>query len=91
MTTRFGDRQLDSKGRITIPQSVRDRLDLTPGDYVGIDVENGAVVIRPRVSRDAFVDQMEGCINEDTRDDDTPSLTPEALKADWLSDLTSDD
>ncbi|RRJ30787.1 AbrB/MazE/SpoVT family DNA-binding domain-containing protein [Halocatena pleomorpha] len=30
---------MESKGRITIPKSVRERSDLTAGDHVDIDVE----------------------------------------------------
>ncbi|WP_438268185.1 AbrB/MazE/SpoVT family DNA-binding domain-containing protein [Halocatena salina] len=37
---------------VTTPKSVRERSDLTPGDYVDIDVEGGFVVLRPRVSRE---------------------------------------
>lgn len=90
MNTSTDDRRLDRKGRITIPKPIRDRLNLTAGDHVNIDVEDGAVVIRSRISREEFVEQMKGCINEKTRSRDSPSLQPDDLKADWISDLPSD-
>lgn len=90
MNASTDDRQLDRKGRITIPKSIRDQLNLTAGDHVDIDVEDGAVVIRSRISREEFVEQMKGCINQKTRRADSSSFQPEDLKADWTSDLPSD-
>lgn len=84
------DRRLDRKGRITIPKSIREQLNLTPGDHVDIDVEDDAVVIRSQISRKEFVEQMKGCINKKTRSADSSSFQPEDLKADWISDLPSD-
>jgi len=38
-----------SKGQITIPKAVRERLQLEPGDRVYFDVrEDGAVILKPR-------------------------------------------
>lgn len=81
------DRRLDEKGRVTIPQRIRERLNLEPGENVRITVEDGTVVIRPRVSRSAFVESMRGCITTDSKADDAPSIDPADLKADWTSDL----
>lgn len=90
MNASTDDRQLDSKGRITIPKSIRERLNLTAGDHVDIAVEDDAVIIRSQISREEFVEQMKGCINKKTRSSDISSLQPEDLKADWTSDLPSD-
>lgn len=87
MSTDGEDRRLDEKGRITIPQRIRDRLNLEPGERVRVDVEDGTVVIRPRVSRSAFVESMRGCLTEDSKAADAPSIDPTELKADWTSDL----
>jgi antitoxin PrlF len=40
--------RITSKGQVTIPKSVRDLLDLEPGDTVDFAIENGdQVVLRP--------------------------------------------
>ncbi|MHC1725237.1 MAG: AbrB/MazE/SpoVT family DNA-binding domain-containing protein [Syntrophobacteraceae bacterium] len=33
--------------QITIPQGIREKLDLAVGDYVQADIEDGKIVIRP--------------------------------------------
>lgn len=80
-------RRIDGKGRITIPRSIRESLDLESGEEVSVELENGSVVIRPRVSRTEFVETMAGCINSATRAEDAEPADPRELKADWTSDL----
>lgn len=81
------ERTLDEKGRVTIPRRIRDQLNLEPGARVRLEIDEGTVVVRPRISRTEFVETMEGCLTEETKADDAPSVTPEDLKADWTSDL----
>ncbi len=38
--------RISSKGQVTIPKDVRERLELSPGDLVGYDVEGDDVVLR---------------------------------------------
>lgn len=38
---------LSSKGQITIPKAIRERLGITAGDRVVLTVEDGAIVLRP--------------------------------------------
>lgn len=90
MPTKTDDRQIDSNGRITIPKSIRERLNLTDGEHVTVDVEDRRVVIQPRISRSEFVEQMEGCINKQTRQADASAQIPVDLKSDWTSDLQTD-
>lgn len=80
-------RVIDEKGRITIPNSIRERLHLTPGESVEIELEDDRIVIRPQISREEFIRTMRGCVTAETRQEAAPSLTPEDLKADWTSDL----
>lgn len=80
-------RRIDGKGRVTIPRSIRTSLNLEPGEEVGVALEDGRIVIRPRVSREAFVEAMEGCIDADTRAEGAEPTEPRVLKADWTSDL----
>ena len=37
---------LTSKGQVTIPKEIRDALDLSPGDRVGYELEDGSVRLR---------------------------------------------
>ena len=39
--------KLSSKGQITIPKEIRDKLDLEPGDKILMEVKEHAAVIRP--------------------------------------------
>ena len=42
---------ITTKGRITIPRPVRDRLSLRTGDLIGLTVsEEGTIIIRPRTA-----------------------------------------
>jgi AbrB family looped-hinge helix DNA binding protein len=40
--------RVKTKGQITLPKQIRDELDLSEGDMVEIDIENGCAVIMPR-------------------------------------------
>ena len=42
---------LTSKGQMTLPKSVRDDLQLRPGDKIDVVKENGQYVLRPRNKR----------------------------------------
>jgi AbrB family looped-hinge helix DNA binding protein len=36
--------ELDSKGRVTVPAEIRDRLGLEPGDSVSLELKSGRVL-----------------------------------------------
>ena len=59
-------RRIDSKGRVTSPASVRNRLKLKPGDTVAFDEsEGGTVVLRKRRRLDVkFLFQLERALCE---------------------------
>ena len=81
------ERRVDEKGRVTIPQAIRESLHIDPGEEVDVELEDGRIVIRPRIAREDLVESIEGCINDDTREGDPESVDPGDLKADWTSDL----
>jgi len=81
------DRRVDEKGRVTIPQRIRESLQIDPGESVEVALEDGRIVIRPRISRDSFADRLEGCINQETRAEDAEPMDPLSTKDDWTSDL----
>lgn len=87
MSSNHEERRIDEKGRVTIPKTIRDRLNIESGEQVDIDIEDGTVVIRPQISREEFIETMEGCITADTRRKSVAKLTPEDVKSDWTSDL----
>ncbi len=75
--------------QLTIPQSLRRKINLAEGDYVEADIENGKIVIRPvairRVSkkdRGRAVKALEGVWQEigQTDPDETQEMVDEALR-----------
>lgn len=81
------DRRVDEKGRVTIPQAIRESLHIDPGEEVTVEQDDGRIVIRPRISRDEFADELRGAINEETRAEDAEPMDPLDAKDDWTSDL----
>lgn len=81
------ERRMDEKGRVTIPRRMREQLNLEPGARVRVEVDDGRVVVRPRVSRTEFIETIRGCVTTETKSDDAPTLTPADVKSDWTSDL----
>ncbi|UVE52041.1 AbrB/MazE/SpoVT family DNA-binding domain-containing protein (plasmid) [Haloferax larsenii] len=55
---------VDSLGRIVLPQSIRDRLGLTPGTEVTISEADGKMIIEPEVPPQQIIDRMEALIEE---------------------------
>lgn len=61
--------KVDSKGRIVLPQEVRERLDITPGTEVEIREENGKAVVEPEDNPDDILDRMEQLVDEASSED----------------------
>ena len=49
---------LSGKGRITLPRALVRELGLTPGQYLSVRLEDGAIVLRPRPRN--WVDYISG-------------------------------
>ena len=66
--------KVDSKGRIVLPQEVRDRLGITPGTEVDVREEDGKAVVEPEDSPDEILEQMDQLVEEasSNRGDTTP-------------------
>jgi AbrB family looped-hinge helix DNA binding protein len=43
--------KLSTKGQVVVPDSVRRRLGLHPGDILEVGVENGSIVLTPQAPR----------------------------------------
>ncbi len=55
---------VDSKGRIVLPQEVRERLDITPGTEVEIHEEDGKAVVEPEDDPQEIIERMEQLVEE---------------------------
>jgi antitoxin PrlF len=73
---------ISSKGQITVPQEIRKRLGLEPGDRVEFVVEEGRTVIRPARSEVNPFERFIGIA------DPFPG-GEEGIKA-WIDDMRSD-
>lgn len=51
--------KVDSKGRVVLPKSLRERLGLDPGTEVEVVEEDGKVVVRPERSPDDVIAELE--------------------------------
>ena len=66
--------KVDSKGRLVLPQSVREQLEITPGTEVTVREEDGKVVVEPAEDPDAVIERMERLIKETAADNETRPL-----------------
>ncbi|TKX72467.1 AbrB/MazE/SpoVT family DNA-binding domain-containing protein [Halorubrum sp. GN11GM_10-3_MGM] len=66
--------KVDSKGRIVLPQEVRERLGITPGTEVDVREEDGKAVVKPEASPDEILERMEQLVEEaaSNREETTP-------------------
>ena len=76
MASTDSERTMDEKGRVTIPKEVREAFGLEPGADVRVGVEGDRIVVRPQVSREEFIETMEGCITEETLREDAEDVDP---------------
>jgi antitoxin PrlF len=73
---------ISSKGQVTVPQEIRKRLGLEPGDRVEFVVEEGRTVIRPARSEVNPFEKFIGILGPFPGGE-------EGIKA-WIDDMRSD-
>lgn len=56
--------KVDAKGRIVLPQEVRERLGITSGSEVDIREEDGKAVVEPEDNPEDILDRMEQLVAE---------------------------
>jgi len=56
--------KVDSKGRIVLPQEIRERLGITPGTEVEIREEDGKAVVEPEDDPEKVIRRMEELVVE---------------------------
>lgn len=65
--------KVDSKGRVVLPQSVRERLGIAPGSEVEIHEQDGRAVVEPEDDPEDIVEDLEGLIETAAADRDQTS------------------
>ena len=72
--------KVDSKGRIVLPQDVRERLGVTPGTEIDIREEGGKAIIEPEDDPERIIERMEELIGGISDREPTPyeELDPQA-------------
>jgi len=66
--------KVDSKGRIVLPQEIRERLGIAPGTEVDIHEEDGIAVVEPKTNPNEILKRMEQLVEETSskREEMTP-------------------
>ncbi|MFC6756740.1 MULTISPECIES: AbrB/MazE/SpoVT family DNA-binding domain-containing protein [Haloarcula] len=65
--------KVDSKGRVVLPQELRERLGITPGTEVEVREEDGKAVVEPEDGPDEIIERMERLVAETSgRGTETP-------------------
>lgn len=59
---------VDSKGRVVLPQKVRERLGITPGTEVEIHEEDGKAVVEPEDSPEQIIERLDQLVAETASD-----------------------
>jgi AbrB family looped-hinge helix DNA binding protein len=74
---------ISSKGQVTVPQEIRNRLGLATGDRVEFVIEGDRTVIRPSRSEENPFEKYRGILGPFPGGE-------EGIKA-WISDMRDDD
>ena len=56
--------KVDSKGRIVLPQEVRDRLGITPGTEVVVREKDGKAIVEPEDDPERILERMKRLVEE---------------------------
>ncbi len=74
---------VDAKGRVLIPQDLRDRFGLDPGTPVVVEPGETGIEIRSARDRLQAFRSLRGAINSSNRDPNAPPIDPLELKRIW--------
>ena len=72
----MGKAVIDERGRIVIPNEIRARLNLRPGQKLRVSTNGKELVLTPEINVDDFTSQLRGCVNGS-------KVRPEDLKKIW--------
>ncbi|MEZ3116233.1 AbrB/MazE/SpoVT family DNA-binding domain-containing protein [Halobaculum sp. MBLA0147] len=85
---------VDAKGRVVLPQEVRERLGLAPGTEVTVREQDGVAVVEPEDDPEEILDRMESLLEGAPDRDPTPyeDLDPRARdQVDTIREAAADD
>jgi AbrB family looped-hinge helix DNA binding protein len=54
---------VDDRGRITLPQELRDALGIRPGQDVRVERTERGILVRRASTPQEFIEQLEGCFD----------------------------
>jgi AbrB family looped-hinge helix DNA binding protein len=63
---------VDSKGRIVLPQELRERLGIAPGTEVEIREQDGKAVVEPEDDPEQIIERLERLVEESTEQETVP-------------------
>ena len=72
----MGEAKIDERGRIVIPNELREELNLRPEQRLKITTKGNELVLSPEVGADEFIARLKGCVRGST-------IRPEDLKTIW--------
>lgn len=85
---------VDAKGRVVLPQEVRERLGLAPGTEVTVREQDGVAVVEPEDDPEEILDRMESLLEGAPDRAPTPyeDLDPRARdQVDTIREAAADD
>ncbi|MCK4475830.1 MAG: AbrB/MazE/SpoVT family DNA-binding domain-containing protein [Methanophagales archaeon] len=69
---------IDEKGRIQIPEKIKEELHLKSGEELEVKTEGKKITLLPLISPEEFIERMEGKIKSGNR-----TVSPEEIKSIW--------
>jgi len=79
---------VDDRGRVTLPQELRDALGLRPGEEVHVERTPRGVLLRRATTREEFIERLEGCVDTRRKGGGDPLRVKEIWGAFHDHDLT---
>lgn len=76
----MGITKIDERGRITLPQRLREELGLRRGQEIRVDKNERGILLKPLVTKEEFIKELEGCI---TQANQAEEISPGGLKYIW--------
>ena len=79
----MGEAVIDERGRIVIPNEIREELNLRPEQKLKVTPKGRDLVLTPAVDADEFIGELKGCVHGSR-------IKPEELKNIWGGDHPHD-
>lgn len=73
---KFRFSSIEERGRIVIPKSLRERLNLKMGHNLLIESRDKEIILKPMIDVKVFSSELRGCVKK-------PRIRPEDVKKIW--------